>query len=58
MIESGCVSGIIKKSIGWRYNKMCYEEKIENIKELEFAVFCIENVAERLGQMRGGFMSF
>lgn len=28
---------------------MCYEEKIENIKELEFAIFCIENVAERLG---------
>lgn len=25
------------------------EEKIKNIDELEFAVFCIENIAERLG---------
>ena len=25
------------------------EEKIKNSKELEFAVFCIENVAENLG---------
>lgn len=25
------------------------EEKIKNGKELEFAVFCIENIAERLG---------
>lgn len=28
---------------------MEYEEKIKNIDELEFAVFCIENIAERLG---------
>lgn len=28
---------------------MCCEEKITNINELEFAVFCIENIAKRLG---------
>ncbi len=25
------------------------EEKIKNLEELEFVVFCIENLAERLG---------
>lgn len=28
---------------------MIMYEKIENVRELEFAVFCIENVAEKLG---------
>lgn len=28
---------------------LCYEEKIKNAKELEFVIFCIENIAERLG---------
>lgn len=28
---------------------MIADEKIENIRELEFAVFCIENVAAKLG---------
>lgn len=28
---------------------MMKHEKIENSNELEFAVFCIENVAEKLG---------
>ena len=28
---------------------MLQDEKIKNAQELEFAVFCIENVAEKLG---------
>lgn len=28
---------------------MILYEKIKNVRELEFAVFCIENVAEKLG---------
>lgn len=28
---------------------MVLHEKIKNVRELEFAVFCIENVAEKLG---------
>lgn len=28
---------------------MILHEKIKNVRELEFAVFCIENVAEKLG---------
>lgn len=27
---------------------MCYEEKIKSTEELEFAIFCIENIAKRL----------
>ena len=30
------------------YKKICHEEKIKNAKELEFAIFCIESIADRL----------
>mgnify|MGYP000329086158 CR=1 FL=1 len=34
---------------------MIADEKIKNSSELEFAVFCIENVAAKLGVKRATF---
>ena len=35
---------------------MMTDEKIKNSSELEFAVFCIENVAAKLGWMQSVFI--
>ena len=39
----------IKKRISRKGLRMMTDEKIKNSSELEFAVFCIENVAAKLG---------
>ena len=48
-----CQFGISSYRKGLR---MITDEKIKNSSELEFAVFCIENVAAKLGGMQNVFI--
>ena len=59
-IEQECLSGVCRppllRAFPWEGKgggrgclRMIADEKIKNSSELEFAVFCIENVAAKLG---------